>query len=658
MVGIVNDLAGRRLGQYQLRQVIRRGGMSTVYLGYQPSLDRLVAVKVLAFPGDPEFAARFEREARSIAALQHPNILAVYDYGEEEDQAYLVVQYVEDGRTLVDLLREPQPPLRCLELLERVLAGLGYAHERGIVHRDVKPSNILMASPDWPMLADFGIAKLLLESDREPITRQGFIVGTAAYMAPEQGFGLPVDARTDLYSAGVVLFEMLTGRVPFKADTPMAAMVAAAYEPPPPLKELNPQLPGELEAVVLRALAKDPAERYQSADEMAAALRTVRGELQQPAASDFVPPPARNGTNGPGLGQAPVKEPSQRRSQGRGRAPVTPNASSTRRPPVASSPPPVRRREWSDQEMVTPPSRPVPVPVPAPEAGALRQPSQIVVWKPLPAPSPPGAAPSSSRGRRRLAVALLAIVALAAGALWGLNHWQQSKVQRILLIGMADPGPAPFVGSASASSRTQPIFSSPHPLQIIKQRGTQSKLYGGNRNMNPQGCDRSQLIMALQNDPSRAAAWREALNRDPALYWSDRGTVNTSVHDSSQIATLVNDLTPVALLTDTRFIDVGFKDGRAVSYQSVLQRGTGVLIDRRGMPRLRCQSGDPLLQAAATVERYLGQRWPGFSLSAVDAIQPGSSPVTSFTLLDLSNPSRSFTRPAGIVGPHDSLTTQ
>ena len=278
----MRDLSGRQLGQYELRGIIRRGGMSAVYQAYQPSLHRLVAVKVLAFPGDPEFVARFEREARAIAALQHPNVVRVYDYGEQDGQAYLVMQYVEDGVTLVDLLREPQAPIRCLELMEHVLAGLAYAHGRGIVHRDVKPSNILLASPTWPMLADFGVAKLLAEESLQ-LTATGVVAGTPAYMAPEQAFRLPVDARTDLYAAGVVLYEMLTGRVPFDAGTPVATLMLHAYEPPPPPRELNPALPEELAALLLKALRKDPAERYQSADEMGAAVQAARLLLERPS---------------------------------------------------------------------------------------------------------------------------------------------------------------------------------------------------------------------------------------------------------------------------------------------------------------------------------------------------------------------------------------
>src|SRR6266516_1706399 len=289
----MSDLTGGRLGQYELREVIRRGGSAVVYQGYQPSLDRLVAVKVLAFPGNPEFAARFQREARSIAALQHPNIIQVYDYGEEGGQAYLVMQYVSDGVTLADVIAggsggaespdgsRPLPPQRSVELLGRVLAGLGYAHEQGIVHRDVKPSNVLMASPAWPMLADFGIAKLLAQGDQR-LTTAGTIIGTPAYMTPEQAFNLPVDARTDLYSAGVMLYEMVTGQVPFDAGTPVATLMQHAYEAPVPPRELNPALPEELEAVVLRALAKDPADRYQNAEEMRAALQALPSLAAEP----------------------------------------------------------------------------------------------------------------------------------------------------------------------------------------------------------------------------------------------------------------------------------------------------------------------------------------------------------------------------------------
>jgi serine/threonine protein kinase len=160
------DLSNTQLGQYQLTEVIRRGGMSTVYKAQQASLDRYVAVKVMTHDRDPQFAARFKREARAIAQLQHHNILPVYDYGEQDGLLFLVLQYIENGVTLGDMLGTPMEPVAALRLMGRVLDALDYAHQRGIVHRDIKPANVLMPSPTWPMLADFGIAKLMNDNQQ------------------------------------------------------------------------------------------------------------------------------------------------------------------------------------------------------------------------------------------------------------------------------------------------------------------------------------------------------------------------------------------------------------------------------------------------------------------------------------------------------------
>ena len=279
----MSDLVGTELGPYQLRDVIGRGGTAVVYQAYQPALDRFVAVKVLQPTHDPQFIMRFKREARAIAQLQHPNILPIYDYGEQGGLLYLVLQYVEHGVTLANLLGHPLAPAPALRLMGHILDALDYAHRRGVVHRDIKPANILMPSPHWPMLADFGIAKLLSES--QPLTTSGLIIGTAAYMAPEQAEShQPIDARTDLYSAGVVLYEMLTGQVPFEADTPIAVLTKHVYEPPPPPRNLNPALPPTVEAVLLQALAKDPADRYQSAAEMAAAITQAAAQAEREGA--------------------------------------------------------------------------------------------------------------------------------------------------------------------------------------------------------------------------------------------------------------------------------------------------------------------------------------------------------------------------------------
>jgi tRNA A-37 threonylcarbamoyl transferase component Bud32 len=273
----MTDLINRRLGQYQLIQVIGHGGMSTVYKAYQDTLDRNIAVKVLLHTRDPQFASRFKREARAVARLQHHNILPIHDYGEQDGLLYLVMQYIEDGVTLGHMLGTPMAPVKALRLIGHLLSALDYAHKRGVVHRDIKPANILMSAPDWPMLADFGIAKLL--NDDQRITMSGLVIGTAAYMAPEQARGLPIDARTDIYSVGVVLFEMLVGRVPFEAETPLAVLMKQINEAPPLLRRFISDIPAVVETLLSRALAKDPSDRYQSAAEMAADLQRIVNEL-------------------------------------------------------------------------------------------------------------------------------------------------------------------------------------------------------------------------------------------------------------------------------------------------------------------------------------------------------------------------------------------
>ncbi len=264
----MDELINRSFGQYTIIEPIRQGGMSTVYKAYQESLDRFVAIKVLTHDSDPQFVARFRREARAIAQLQHPNILPIYDSNAQDGMLYLVMQYIENGTTLGDMLDQPIESGRALRLVGKMLDALGYAHDRGIIHRDIKPANVLLPSPDWPMLADFGIVKL--RDDDQQLTNPGLVIGTAAYMAPEQARGKPVDARTDLYATGVVLYEMVTGRVPFEASSPMALLNKHAYEPPPLPRSINPDLPPEVETLLLRALEKDPAARYQNAADMAA----------------------------------------------------------------------------------------------------------------------------------------------------------------------------------------------------------------------------------------------------------------------------------------------------------------------------------------------------------------------------------------------------
>lgn len=302
----MDTLIHTKLGPFQIVEVIRRGGMAMVYKAYQPSLERFVAVKVLQHHHDHQFVQRFKAEARIVAQLHHPNILQIYDYGEQDGLLYLATQYVANGASLADVVK-PMPLEVALDLTQRLLAALEHAHAHGIVHRDIKPSNVLLPAPDWPLLADFGIAKLLEGSDQD-LTSAGQVIGTAAYMAPEQAAGELVDARTDLYAVGVLLYELLTGQVPFGASPRSVVLARQAFEPPPAPRSINPGLPATVELLLLRALAKRPDERYQSAGDMAADLKRLNAQAgpaavsETEAGTEIVSPPSPAG----GLGWVPL----------------------------------------------------------------------------------------------------------------------------------------------------------------------------------------------------------------------------------------------------------------------------------------------------------------------------------------------------------------
>ena len=273
----MEGLIGRELSGYRIVSQIGKGGMATVFKAYQASLDRYVAVKVMPpyyAEQDDTFLKRFRREAKAVASLRHPNILMVIDYGEESDTTYIVMEFVEAG-TLSELLGKPMAPEQMSGLIDQVAGALQYAHEQGVVHRDIKPSNILLPKPDWPLLTDFGLAKITGGSQ---LTQSGTVAGTPAYMSPEQGRGEKVDSRSDIYSLGIVLYEMATGVVPFHAETPMAVVVKHIIDPLPMPRSKNPELPEEIERVILKALSKDRDDRFHEAGEMAKALNAaVRG---------------------------------------------------------------------------------------------------------------------------------------------------------------------------------------------------------------------------------------------------------------------------------------------------------------------------------------------------------------------------------------------
>ena len=273
---------GKTIGHYQIIEHLGRGGMAEVYKAYQPALDRHVAVKILhPFVADDEtFLARFEREARAVAALRHANIVRVYDFGHEDSTYYMVMEYV-DGQTLKQRLNkfradgQTMSPAETTKLITQVARALQHAHRRGLIHRDIKPANILLTSRGDAVLSDFGIARMV-ESTRYTMTG---IVGTPDYMSPEQGQGHEVDLRTDIYSLGIVLYECLTGRPPFTADTPLAVIFKHVQDPLPLPRGINPNISEAMERVVLKSLAKDPTDRFESAQEIAYALEAAhRGD--------------------------------------------------------------------------------------------------------------------------------------------------------------------------------------------------------------------------------------------------------------------------------------------------------------------------------------------------------------------------------------------
>jgi hypothetical protein len=286
-----DDIVGRSLGSYRIIERLGAGGMATVYKAYQPSMDRYVAVKVLPrfFAQDPTFTGRFAQEAKVIARLEHARILPVYDYGEEDGITYIVMRYL-DGGTLADRLRSGPLPLDEINrIISQIAEGLDYAHRKGVIHRDIKPSNIMLDQSGNAYLTDFGISKLA--EGTAQFTGSG-IVGTPAYVSPEQGLGQPVDYRTDIYSLGVVLYQMTTGDVPFRAETPMAVVIKHIYDPLPLPTSVNPSLPAAVEQVILWAMAKKPEERFQSCEELAAALRKACAQAAAPDDAHTLPAPA------------------------------------------------------------------------------------------------------------------------------------------------------------------------------------------------------------------------------------------------------------------------------------------------------------------------------------------------------------------------------
>jgi len=305
-------------GRYEVEEELGRGGMAKVYRGTDTVLGRPVAVKILApqFTDDPSFVNRFRREAQAAARLNHPNLVSVYDTGSDDGVHFIVMEYVE-GRTLADYLAGGGRimPQRAIEIAEAVSQALTAAHAQGVIHRDIKPGNIMITPSGDVKVADFGIARVI--AGAETIAQTAAVLGTAAYLSPEQAQGQPVDQRSDLYSLGCVLYEMVAGRPPFTGDSPVAVASKQVLEQPVPPSKLNPDVSPQLDAVIMRTLAKNPANRYGSAEEFRQDLeRARRGEsveatplLPESAATQVLSRPGGRDTM-----VLPLQEPDQNRT--------------------------------------------------------------------------------------------------------------------------------------------------------------------------------------------------------------------------------------------------------------------------------------------------------------------------------------------------------
>jgi serine/threonine protein kinase len=296
----MSDLVGKTIGRYRILARLGRGGLAEVYKAYQPGLDRYVSIKVLHshFRDDDDLMRRFEREALIISRLRHPNIVPVYDFDREGDLYFMAMEYI-DGPTLKDEMKARKSANQpfSLEEIARIFMALcsaiEYAHNRQMVHRDLKPSNVMINQEGQVVLTDFGIARVIGGTQHTPI---GATVGTPAYMSPEQCQGQRGDERSDIYSLGVILYEMATGTVPYDAETPFAIVIKHISEPLPVPTEVNPNIPESVERVILKAMSKNPNDRYQTPLEMAEALREAVGLepddtlVKQPLQS-MVPPP-------------------------------------------------------------------------------------------------------------------------------------------------------------------------------------------------------------------------------------------------------------------------------------------------------------------------------------------------------------------------------
>jgi len=594
---------GQVFAGYVIERALGVGGMGAVYLARHPNLPKLVALKLLTrvMTDNDDVRARFMREADHVARLDHPNIVAVYDRGDQDGQLWIAMQYIDGSDAAAALRQGPLPAARAVRIITETAKALDFAHNADVLHRDVKPANILLtrpigAEPERVLLADFGIAKAL--DDRMGLTATGMFFGSLQYAAPEQlDPSITLDARADQYSLGCTLYHLLTGSEPYPGRTPEQWMHGHLHLPVP-LPSHTPAgqhggIPAGMDAVIQRALAKDRDLRYPSCAALAAAAQHV---LDSPADATVAAPGGSTDTYPPEAVPTQQRRPDQSPHQ------------TTSRPPPTDTP------------------------------------------------------PTATRSNRKWLIAALVVVLIAAGAgVVLLRNVLSSKPAgtELMLTAATDPGMNPFMAPAAqpppTNTQTPPTLQ-PHgdgpTVATQPLPGDRPGLYGGT--LDNAECDRDKMIAFLGAHPAEAGAFVEALNTDPTLYWSGGHPLT-----AADIPTYLRELTPMLLRLDTRVTNHGFNGTHPTTLQSVLQAGTGVFVDAHGVPRARCYCGNPLTAPVALTDepKPVGTTWPGYHPAALAAVQPSTVTITVFVLIDVVT-GQPFNRPAGTTGTNDTPRSQ
>jgi serine/threonine protein kinase len=640
---------GSVIAGYRIDSLIGRGGMAVVYRAEDLRLGRKVALKLLSprLADNEQFRQRFIRESRLAASLDHPNIVPIYEAGEADGQLYIAMRYV-DGPDLKGLLADQDGRLPLdwtLRLFDQIGDALDSAHRAGLVHRDVKPANILVAEgQERPgdargyhvYLTDFGLTKRTSELS-SGLTGTGHFLGTVDYVSPEQIQGKPVGPESDMYALGCVLYESLTGRPPFRRDDDAALLWAHLTEMPAPISGIRPEVPAAVDAVVARAMAKHPADRYASCEELVFELESALDVRARVTAPDGAP------DSGVSTGGAVATPDDLITAVGAVDAMHEPAPSADHRPAPETYPEPEPEQ---DTGSVTDQREPRERREPLADDGA---PSHVVATATAtPYVSTEDQLPNGSRRRRpavRLVIVALLALVLGVGAV-GANLLEPSDAMSVVAEPADSAGDDPFTpqpapgGAASeapppAGDGSAPDTENGAPTEDVPVSGDTEGLYGGT---GAEACSANFLATFFDTNPEKAAAWARAQGIE-----------------RSDIRSFLRSLTPVVLLTDTAVTNHGFRDGKANAYQAVLQAGTAVMVDEYGVPRVRCACGNPLDgPGSRTQVHYTGETWSELGLRPVTVIEAAPDVVEEFAVLAVQQDTTVVVdRPQGTDGEHD-----